>query len=120
MYYYRHHEDSAMHRPLTKKRLDDELAVAQTQWTLFKDRFMSKKVRSGFEQRISKRLYEYGVKKPQKENTAQAHEWFLLYVQHLIDLESQQIFKPQYLSFKNRIKYRCYKHRYFKAIKREH
>ena len=105
MYFYRTRENSAMTKPLTKKRLDDELLIAIKLSSMFDNNTLDKKTKKDLEHYIAKRLFGYVVKFTKKKDKKNYNKWLTQYLPVLKELEKQGIFRPRNLSIKNRIIY---------------
>lgn len=105
MYFYRTRENSAMTKPLTQKRLDDELLIAIKLSGMFNNEILDKKTKKDIEHYIAKRLFGYVINFTKKKDKINYNKWLAQYLPVLKKLEKQGIFRPHDLSIKNRIIY---------------
>jgi len=103
LYFYRIRENSAMHKPLTQKRLDDELEVTKRLFLLSKENKLNKTTKKVFKNYIANRFFRCVFKMPKKEKNYSF--WVQTYLPKLQKLKQEKIFEPQNLSLKNMIKY---------------
>ncbi len=103
LYFYRIRENSAMHKPLTQKRLDDEIEVTKRLFLLMQENELNKTTKKVFKNYIANRFFRCVFKMTKKEKDYS--NWVKLYLPQLKELSKQKIFNPQNLSLKNKIKY---------------
>lgn len=103
MYFYRTRSTSAIHKPITQKRLSDELNVTKTLSLLFKDNIKDKQTQKVFEKYISNRFMRCVFKMPKKDKNYQS--WVKEFLPILKQFEKENIFNPRHLQIKNKVKY---------------
>ncbi len=103
LYFYRIRENSAMHKPLTQKRLDDEIEVTKRLFLLMQENELNKTTKKVFASYIANRFFRCVFKMPKKEKNYSF--WVRTYLPKLKKLKQEKIFKPKNLSLKNMIKY---------------
>lgn len=103
LYFYRPRATSVMHKPLSQKRLDDEINITKELFLYFKTHPLTPKTNKIFQTYIANRFFRCVFKMTKKDKNH--HNWVKLYLPRLKELSKQKIFKPKNLSLKNKIKY---------------
>lgn len=103
LYFYRTRETSAIHKPMTDKRLLDELYVTKTLYLAFKDKISETPTQKTFEKYIANRFFRCVFKMP--KNDKNYSDWVAKFLPMLKEFEKQKVFLPQFLTVKNKFKY---------------
>lgn len=114
MYFYRCRPDSATRRPLTRKRMDDELLCTCMTLDCLKNEKMDAKTRKMFYRYIAKQFFYIVTRRPPAKDKAVFRKWLEEYLPVLRNFQRQGLFRPRDLSLKNRIKYLFYRLMYQK------
>lgn len=104
MYFYRCRPDSAMNKPLTEKRMNDELLGTRLIFETLQHEKMDALVSQMFRRFIAKQFFYSVTRTPYTQENDDAKLWLKKYLPALQALKDEKIFCPSDLSFKNRLK----------------
>ena len=104
LYFYREREGSAIHTPLCQKIIDDAVVVVRSLITYFEDKTISDKTYRILHEKLAKRLFKFFVLEPKRKDKANIDKWYAYTRPILNRLKEKGIYRPQYLTLKNRIK----------------
>jgi len=105
LYFYRYREESAVHKKLTKQRIEDEFLSAKMLWDLFKDKQMPRSTKKKLNQYVAKRFLYNVIKLPKQKDKENFSYWVKTYMPFLQKLEKEGIFQTKHLSIKNKLLY---------------
>ncbi len=103
LYFYRIRENSAMHKPITQKRLDDEIEVTKRLFLLMQENKLNKTTKQVFQKYLANRFFRCVFKIPKKEKNYSS--FVQTYLPKLKKLKQEGVFEIRFLSLKNKIKY---------------
>ena len=103
LYFYRMRENSAIHKPITQKRLDDELEVTKRLFLLMQENNLNKTTKKVFQKYLANRFFRCVFKMPKKEKDYSS--FIQTYLPQLTKLKQDGVFETRFLSLKNKIKY---------------
>ena len=103
LYFYRIRENSAMHKPITQKRLDDEIEVTKRLFLLMQENKLNKTTKKVFQKYLANRFFRCVFKMPKKEKDYSS--FIQTYLPKLKKLKQDGVFETRFLSLKNKIKY---------------
>lgn len=104
LYFYREREGSAIHTPLCQKMIDDAIIIVRSLITFFENKHMNKKTQVILHQKLAKRLFKFCVLEPKRKDKEHLEQWYAYTRPILKHLKEQGIYRPRFLTIKNRIK----------------
>lgn len=104
LYFYREREGSVVHSSFNQKMIDDAIVVVRSLITYFKDKNIKDKTYRILHQKLAKRLFKFCVLEPKRKDEAHLEQWYAYTRPILKQLKEQGIYRPRFLTIKNRIK----------------
>ena len=104
LYLYRTREGSAMHGQFSEKVVWGNIKTAELMYYNFKDKKLSEVTRKILNQKIAKRIFKYAVLEPKRKDKKNLNKWYRQTRPLLAALKEKGVYRPCYLSLKNRLK----------------
>lgn len=114
--YYRIRHNSVTTASFSEKKVRDILKTNVYLQRYFQNKSMPKSVRKAFDQKTAKTYFKGCVLIPYKESTTFGNVWVLLQPT-LKQFKEDGLYRPQYLSFKNKVKSYLFLNGYFRLLK---
>ena len=104
LYFYREREGSVVHSSFNQKMIDDAIVVVRSLITYFKDKNIKDKTYRILHHKLAKRLFKFCVLEPKRKDKEHLEQWYVYTRPILKHLKEQGIYRPHFLTIKNRIK----------------
>ncbi len=104
LYFYREREGSVVHSSFCQKMIDDAVVTVRSLITYFENKTVNDKTYRLLHQKLAKRLFKFFVLEPKRKDKENLAQWDTYTRPILKQLKEQGIYRPQFLTLKNRIK----------------